>query len=145
MVYSRPKFPGRPVVRAARRSAATAGTAAVSTSAQHPKIVRHNFKTRPLLALFVLPFTRLNSALDKNQRTLLQILLRDFRLLAPHHNLVPLRALLPFAVLVFVGLVRCHRKIGHSLAAARISRLRVPPRRSPQNNFINEHENPPCK
>ena len=121
---------------AARRSAATTRTAAVSTSAQHPKIARHNFKTRPFLALFVLPFTRLNAALDKNQRTLLQILLRDFRLLAPHHNLVPLRALLPFTVLVFVGLVRCHGKIGHSLPAARIPRLRVPSQASHQNHFI---------
>src|SRR5438477_5860967 len=50
---------------------ACSGTAAVATSAEHPKITGNNFKTGALLALFVLPFARLNTPFDKNQRTLL--------------------------------------------------------------------------
>src|SRR5262249_19909537 len=76
-------------------ASASAGSHALTASAQHPEIVRHNLKARSLLSFFVLPFTRLNAAFDKNERALLQILLRNLRLFPPHDDLVPLRPLLP--------------------------------------------------
>src|SRR5262249_22034402 len=102
-------------------ASASAGSHALTASAQHPEIVRHNLKARSLLSFFVLPFTRLNAAFDKNERALLQILLRNLRLFPPHDDLVPLRPLLPFAIAVFIRFVRGHGKIGDRLSTARVT------------------------
>jgi hypothetical protein len=69
----------------------------------------------------------LNAPFDENQRTLLQIFLGDLRLFAPHDDLVPLGALLAFAVAVFVSLIRGDGKIGNRLTATCEPRLRIAP------------------
>ena len=74
------------------------------------KLVGYNLEAGALPAFFVLPGTRLDAAFDKNQRALFEILLGNFRLLAPEDNLVPLGSLVAFAVAVLVGFVRSDRK-----------------------------------
>src|SRR5216683_4490916 len=69
--------------RCAPAHSASSGSSAVGTAAKHAEVVGHNFKAGTLLAFLVLPFAGLDAALDEHQRTLLQILLRDFGLLAP--------------------------------------------------------------
>src|SRR5215472_10170363 len=103
-------------------SGARACCRSFAASAEHAKIRSHNFKTGAFLSFFVLPLAGLNSPLDKNQRALLQVLLRDLRLLAPNHDLVPFRAFLPLAGAAFVCLVCRHREIRNSLTATGISR-----------------------
>ncbi len=88
------------------------GSSGIAAPAEHAEVVGHNLKAGALLAFLVLPFAGLDAALDEHQRTLLQILLRDFGLLAPDDNFVPLGALLALAVAVLVGLVRGDGKIG---------------------------------
>src|SRR5260370_24236982 len=104
---------------AAQRAAADP----VAPPTQHAEFVGHNLETGPFLPFFVLPLARLNSPFDENQRTLLQILLRDFRLFSPNDDLVPLGALLAFARFVLVAFVGSHGKIGHCLAAPGVARL----------------------
>src|SRR6266436_4847483 len=99
-------------------AAAAASCSACGTATQHAEVAGDDFKTGALLAFFVLPFAGLDAAFDEDQRTLLQILLGDFSLFAPHNNLVPLGALLALAVFVFVRFIRGDGEICDSLAAA---------------------------
>src|SRR4029077_12562275 len=96
------------------------------------------------LPLFILPLARLNSSLDVNQRALLQILLGDFRLLAPYNNLVPLGALLALAVAVLVSLVGRDGKIGHCLPATGKSRLGISSQPPDQNPLVDWHFRTAC-
>src|SRR6202035_4977919 len=100
------------------------------------EISSHNFKTGALLTFLVLPLARLNAPFDENQRALLKILLRDFRLLAPHNDLVPLRSLLALAITIFVSFVGGHGKIGDGLSAPRVARLRIAAQPPHKNDLI---------
>src|SRR5712692_7986961 len=53
---------------------------AFGASTEHAKIIGDDFKAGALLAFLILPFAGLDAAFDKDERALLQILLRDFRL-----------------------------------------------------------------
>src|SRR4029077_19371211 len=116
------------------RSCPRARSSPFAAAAEHAEIAGHNLEAGALLPLFILPLARLNSSLDVNQRALLQILLGDFRLLAPYNNLVPLGALLALAVAVLVSLVGRDRKIGHRLAATGKSRLGISSQPPDQNH-----------
>ncbi len=67
-----------------------------------------------LLIFFILPLARLNSTLDKHERSLFQILLRDSACLPHTTILVPFGPLLALAVFVLVRVIRGHRKICHA-------------------------------
>src|SRR5882762_480847 len=112
---------------------------------EHPEVVRHDFKAGALLAFLVLPFAGLDAAFDKDQRTLLEILLGDFGLLAPDDDLVPLGTFLAFAVLVFVRLIRGDGKICDGLAGAGVARFGITTQTADENDFIDGHKRiPPC-
>src|SRR6266568_541797 len=98
---------------------------AFGASTEHAKIVGDDFKTSAFLAFLILPFAGLDAALDKDERALLQILLRDFRLFTPDHDLVPFGALLALAIAVFVSFIGRERKIGHGLAATGVARFGI--------------------
>ena len=68
--------------------------------AEHAEIRGDDFKAGALLIFLVGPLARLNAAFQIDLRALFQILLGDFGLLAPDHNLVPLGALLALAGVV---------------------------------------------
>src|ERR1700693_3071177 len=87
----------------------------VTATAKHAEVTGHNLKAGALLAFLVLPFAGLNAAFDEDQRTLFEVLLGNFGLLAPHDNLVPLGAFLAFTVFILVGFVRGYREIGYGL------------------------------
>src|SRR5262249_54397823 len=110
---------------AARTAKAAAARRAFAAAAQHAEVRRHNFKTGAFLAFFVLPFARLDAAFDENKRALLQILLSDLRLFAPHYDLVPFGALLALAIFVAVGFIGGHGKVGDGLSPSRVTSLRV--------------------
>src|SRR5260370_20767120 len=67
---------------------------ALGASAKHAKVIGYDLHRGALLAFAVVPLPRLNASFDKNQRALVQVLLRHLRLLAPHDDAVPLGALL---------------------------------------------------
>src|SRR5579863_9130985 len=105
--------------RPLRRGAAShARRCSFGAASQHPEICSYNLETRPFLALFILPFSRLDASFDKDQRTLLQVLLVNFRLFAPDDDLVPLRTLLSFARPALIGFARGNRKVRNRLACA---------------------------
>src|ERR1700735_764286 len=112
------------------------GGGTVGSPSEHPEIIGYDFKAGALLSFFILPLARLNTAFNENQRTLLQVLLRDFGLLAPYDDLMPLGALLAFAALVFVRLIGGQREIGNSLAASGIARFGISSEPSHENNFV---------
>src|SRR5262249_34064270 len=99
----------------------------------------YDFETRALLAFLVLPFARLNAALDEDQGTLFQVLLRDFGLLAPDHNLVPLGTLLALTIFIFVGFVGGDREIRHSLATAGVASFWIAAKTTDENDFVYGH------
>src|SRR5580658_5427584 len=120
-----------------RRSPRTrSGSSAVGAATQHAKIAGYDVVARALLAFLILPFARLNAAFDVNQRTLLQILLGNFRLFAPHRDLVPFGALLTLTVLVLVRFVRRERKIGDGLPASGKAGFRIAPEAPHENHFV---------
>ena len=124
------------VCATARSTSGGSCCGSVAASPEHAEVVSHNFEAGALLAFFVLPLARLNASFDKNQRTLFEILLGDFSLLAPDDNLVPLGALLALAIAIFVGFVCRDGKIGYSLAAARVAGLGIAAEAADENNFI---------
>ena len=84
----------------------------------------------------------MNAPFDEDQGTLLQILLRDFRLLAPDDYFVPFGALLPFAVAVFVGFVGGHGEIGDGLTAAGVTRFGIAAQAADQDDSVDGHGTP---
>src|SRR5437899_3294223 len=130
-------------VTAACGTCARASRGAFGTTTKHAEVVCDDFKTGALLAFLVLPFAGLDAAFDENQRTLLQILLGDFRLLAPDDDLVPLGALLAFAVTVFVGFIGGQRKICDGLAAAGVARLGIAAEAADEDDFVDGHKRIP--
>src|SRR6266705_1612836 len=117
---------------------------AFGASTEHAKIVGDDFKTGAFLAFLILPFAGLDAALDKDERALLQILLRDFRLFTPDHDLVPFGALLALAIAVFVSFIGRERKIGDSLATTGVARFGIATQTADEDNFIDGHGNPPA-
>src|SRR5260370_10055156 len=114
---------------------------ALRASTEHAKIVGDDFKAGALLAFLILPFAGLDAAFDKDERALLQILLRNFRLFTPDHDLVPFGALLALAIAVFVSFIGRERKIGHGLPATGVARFRIATQTADENAFIDRHGN----
>ena len=112
---------------------------AVAASTEHAEITGDDFETGALLAFFILPFAGLDAAFDENERTLLQVLLSDFGLLAPDDNFVPLGALLALAVFVLVGFVGGDRKIGDGLAAGSVAGFWIAAETADENDFVDGH------
>src|SRR6266699_1225464 len=111
----------------------------IGAASQHAEIVGDNLETGALLTFLVLPLAGLNAPFDEDQGTLLQILLRDFRLLAPDDYFVPFGALLPFAVAVFVGFVGGHGEIGDGLTAAGVTRFGIAAQAADQDHEGDRH------
>src|SRR5215469_11481784 len=132
------------VVRAWRACAycGRSGSGGFGAPAQHAKSVGNNLETGALLTFLVLPLAGLNAPFDEHQGTLLQILLRDFRLLTPDHYFVPFGALLAFAVAVFVGFVGGHGEIGDGLAAAGVTGFGIAAQPADQDDFVHGHGTP---
>ena len=120
----------------ARASTGSRRSSAVGSASEHTEIIGDDLEAGALLAFLILPFTGLNAPFDEDQRTFLQILLRNLGLFAPHNDLVPLGALLAFAALVLIGFISGQRKIGYRLAAARITRFRIPAQSPDENYFV---------
>src|SRR4029077_15218764 len=85
---------------------------------------------------------RLDASLEEDQRAFMQILLRNLRLFAPDDDLVPFRALLAFAVAIFIGLVRGHREVADGLTPRGVTRFGVAPQPAYQNGFVHRHASP---
>src|ERR1700722_6536310 len=109
---------------------------AIALAAEHAEIGSHDFEAGALLAFLILPLAGLNATLDKNQRAFLQVLLGDFGLLAPDHDLVPLGALLALAVLVLISFVGGYRKIRDGLPSAGETGFGIAPQAPNQNHFV---------
>src|SRR5262249_22999389 len=103
----------------ARRSALAAAT----TAAPHGP--RGALGRVALVAFLVVPLPRAQPALDVHLPSLGQVLRAVFRLLAPHHDAVPLGLFLAFAAFVGPLVGRCHAEIAHRLAARRIAELGI--------------------
>src|SRR5207253_6178964 len=89
-----------------------------------------------VLAFLVLPFARLQPALDVDLPAFLQVLAGDLRLAPEKDHGVPFGALLLLAVLVFPGIGRRHPDIGYGVAAGRVTRLGVPAEVANQNHLV---------
>jgi hypothetical protein len=116
-----------------------AGRHAFAASAKHAEIAGDDFEAGALLALLVLPLAGLDAALNENKRALFQILLSDFSLFAPDDNLVPLGALLAFAVAVFIGLVGGDGEIGDGLSAGGVASFGVAAKTADEDDFVDGH------
>src|SRR5882672_3131742 len=130
------------VIAAGAGACATTGAGcgcAFGAAAEHSEVVGYDFEAGALLAFLVLPLAGLDTAFDEDERALLEILLRDLRLLAPDDDFVPLGALLLFAVAVFVGFVRGYGEIGDGLAAAGVARFGIASQTANENNFVYRH------
>src|ERR1700733_10730150 len=112
------------------------GCGTVGSPSEHAEIIGDDLETGALLPFFILPLARLDAAFDVDQGTLLQILLRNFGLLAPYDDLMPFGALLAFGTLVFVGLISGQREICNCLAATGITRFWISSEPSHENNFV---------
>src|SRR6266704_1263678 len=123
-------------------TATAACGSAFGAASQHAEVIGDDFKTGALLAFLVLPFAGLDAALDEDQRTLLEILLSDFGLFAPHDDLVPLGALLALTVFVFVRFVGGERKICDRLAAAGVVCFGITAQSAEENDLGDRHGTP---
>src|SRR6266704_3188715 len=135
---------GFDVIAAGASCAATAACgSAFGAATQHAEVGGNNLRGCPLLAFFVLPFTRLNAAFEIEERTLFQILLSDLGQFAPHDDLVPLGALLALAVFVLVRFVGGERKICDSLTTTGVARFGIAAQTADENHLIYRHERIP--
>src|SRR6266851_4017165 len=135
---------GFDVIAAGASCAATAACgSAFGAATQHAEVGGNNLRGCPLLAFFVLPFTRLNAAFEIEERTLFQILLSDFGQLAPHDDLVPLGALLALAIFVLVSFIGGHGKIRDGLAAAGVAGFGIAAQATDEDDFVDRHERIP--
>src|SRR6476469_3112912 len=64
-------------------------------------------------ALLVFPARGLQPPLNVNLGSLFHILADDLRQPLPGHNVVPFRAVLPFACFVFITFIGCQAEFGH--------------------------------
>ena len=90
----------------------------------------------PFLPFPVLEFSSLDTPFNIDLTTLRQILAARLGLLAPDHNVVPLRAFLAAIVPVHPGIGRGHGKACHGLPALCVAYLRVSTQISDNNRFI---------
>lgn len=112
---------------------------AVAASAEHAEIGGDDFEAGALLAFLILPFARLDAALDEDEGAFFQVLLGDFGLLSPNNNFVPFGAFLPLAVFVFVRFVGGDREIGDSLATGGVTGFGIAAEAADENDFIDGH------
>src|SRR6476620_7169356 len=97
-------------------SAATALTA----PAQQYKIAGDDLSAVFLFsALLVFPARCLQPPFNIDFGSLFHVLANDLRQPLPSHNVVPFRAVLPFAGFVLVPLIGCQAELGHRNAAGR--------------------------
>src|SRR5699024_4617014 len=110
--------------RAAKRSAAAAGTAA--TRVEHLHLVGNDFGGISILAILALPFARLPPAPHFHLAALPQILPRDLGQAREKHDAVPFGALLHLAALLVAPTIRSGQAdIGHRRAAGTVTRFRI--------------------
>src|SRR5271166_4867471 len=99
---------------------------ALAASAQQDDVAAHDVRHVLLLAgLLVVPGIGSDSAFDINLATLFQIFTRNLRESIPENNVVPLGAVLPLALFIFVALVGCQGEPCHWLALRRVLDLGV--------------------
>src|SRR5690349_9191560 len=79
--------------------------ARLAPAAQQDQVLGHDLCLIVLLPVLVVPGAGLQPALDVNRAPFLQVLARDLRRALPGHDVVPLGAVLPLAVFIFVALV----------------------------------------
>ncbi len=103
---------------------------------EKPHRSAHDFIGGALLALFIVPLAGLDAAFDIDLVALLQVLLRELRLLAPQDDPVPLGALLAFPRAVFEDLIGSQGEIADRLAAGGVPRFRVATQPAHQNHFV---------
>ena len=84
----------------------------------------------------IVPRARLDAAFDINHGAFLQILLADFRELAPHNDAMPFGALLALAIFIFEGLVGGEGKIADALTAGSETRFGIFAETADQDCFI---------
>src|SRR5262245_29052010 len=73
-----------------RRLVAAHPAAFTTAAAEHLDVARHDLGREALLSLLVLPLASADAALDVDLPALGEVLPADLRLLAPHHDAVPL-------------------------------------------------------
>src|ERR1017187_5514541 len=89
-----------------------------------------------LAALLVVPAVSSQAALDVHGTSFLEVLAGDLGKARPASDVVPLGALLPVAVLVFVAVVGSQGEVGHGGAAAGMLQLRIPAKVSYQYHAV---------
>ena len=107
--------------------------------------LQHDLGRVAVGAALVLPFARLQLALDVHFRALLAILLGDLaKILIEDHDIVPLGALLALArILVAPGLGSGDREVHHLIAGIEPSDLRILTEVSDQNDFVDAARHDP--
>src|SRR5690348_16230488 len=79
--------------------------ARVAPAAQQDQVLGHDLCLVVLLPVLVVPGAGLQASLNVNRAPFLQVLARDLGGALPGHDVMPLGAVLPLAVFIFVALV----------------------------------------
>ena len=126
----------------AAATAAAVATTAIAVAAlaiapaQHLHFGCFDFKRSTLDAILARVLARADPALNVNRAAFFQVFPGNFRQSAIHHDVVPFRALLAHAVLVFPGIGRGDAEIADSLAVGHVAHFRVPAQITDQNDLV---------
>src|SRR5690606_26366266 len=114
----------------------TRRAAAAAAATEKEQLVRDDLGGRALVAVLVLPRTRLQPALDVDRLPLGQELLQGFRAVAPHDHRVPLGALLLLAPLRHVALGGREPHPQDRRSALRVLELGIHPEVADQHDLV---------
>ena len=89
--------------------------------------------------MLILPLPRANAAFDEDLPALREVLPDDLRLLAPHHDPMPLGGFLLLAALVGPALGGGEAEVRHGLLAGGVAQLGVGAQISDQNDLVDSH------
>src|SRR5262249_25300893 len=126
------------IVRWRRRAivAAAPATAAVAAAAEELDVVRDDLSNVALVAVLIVVGAGLDAALDEDLAPLRQVLRADLGALAPHHDPVPLGALLPLPVLVVPALAGREAQLAHALPARRVPHVGIGAQVPHEDDFV---------
>ena len=121
---------------AATTTTATAFTTTTTTAAQEQNVGGVDFRGGALVAVFVVPLTRLNSTFHANASALAQDFVECLSAVAPHNDCVPLGSLLTLARFVQVRLGRRDAQTKDSLTPLGVLELGIHPEVANEDRFV---------
>jgi hypothetical protein len=125
---------------AATATATIAVATSVTASTKKLDFVSHNFGVVSVFSVAILPFTGLDSALNKQLLSFLAILANVLGLTPKNHDRMPLCLLGPIAITIFSSVRRRQAQSGDRRAASRGAKFRVLAQTTNKYGFVYCHD-----